>query len=270
MADRDRPGAGREGPRPTLVGYNSTGRPTRDNSGASQGTSMSVTVLATERLEGAEVGAKVPKSAIGLKALMAISGVVLSGFVLVHMLGNLKAFEGAKALDDYGKLLRYEPAILWGARLVLLGAVGVHIAAYVLLARRNLGARPQRYRMIKRRESTYASRTMYYSGPLLLAFIVYHILHLTTGTVHPSYEEGAVYHNLVTGLSVVPVALFYLLAMAALGLHLWHGVWSLLVTLGSGQARYRSLGRRVATVLTAVVVAGFAAIPIAVLTGLIK
>ncbi len=231
---------------------------------------MSATVQAAERLEGPEIRSKIPRSAIGLKALMAISGVVLSGFVLVHMLGNLKAFEGAEALDAYGRLLRFEPAILWGARIVLLGAVGVHIAAYVLLARRNLGARPQRYRMVKRRESTYASRTMYFSGPLLLAFIVYHILHLTTGTVHPSFEEGAVYHNLISGLSVVPVALFYLLAMAALALHLWHGVWSLFVTLGSGQARYRSLGRRFATVFTAVVVAGFAAIPIAVLTGLLK
>ena len=108
------------------------------------------------------------------------------------------------------------------------------------------------------------------SGPLLLAFIIYHILHLTTGTVHPDYKEGGIYHNLLTGLSVWPVALFYLVALAALALHLWHGVWSLFQTLGVGQARYESIGRRTATAFTLVVVIGFAAIPICILAGIIK
>lgn len=125
-------------------------------------------------------------STVGLKLIMAVTGVVLSGFVLGHMLGNLKVFEGAEALNAYGKLLRYEMALLWAARLTLLTAVGLHIYAYLVLTRESLAARPQGYRKTSYRESSYASRTMRLSGPLLLVFIIFHLLHLTTGTVHPS------------------------------------------------------------------------------------
>ena len=120
------------------------------------------------------------------------------------------------------------------------------------------------------RESSFASRSMRMTGPLLLAFIVFHILHLTTGTVHPGFQEGGVYHNLVAGLRVVPVAIIYVLAMVVLGFHLWHGVWSLFQTLGAEQARYGSLGRRVATVFTLVVVLGFIAVPLVVVSGFVK
>ena len=108
------------------------------------------------------------------------------------------------------------------------------------------------------------------TGPLVLLFIVYHILHLTTGSVHPDYHEGSVYANLVSGLKVSSVAVAYVLAMAMLGIHLWHGVWSMTQTLGADQARYNSPGRKLATVFTAVVVAGFAVVPIAVVAGFIK
>ena len=209
-------------------------------------------------------------SSIGLKLIMAVTGVILTGFVLGHMVGNLKVYEGAESLNAYGRFLRIEPALLWSVRAGLLTAVGLHIWAYVLLTRGNWGARPEGYRELKRRESTYASRSMAFTGPLLLAFIVYHLLHLTTGTVHPSYKEGDVYHNLIAGLSVVPVAVFYLVSMAALALHLWHGVWSLFQTLGADQPRYGSLGRRFATAFTVVVVLGFASVPIAVVAGLVK
>ena len=209
-------------------------------------------------------------STIGLKAQMAVTGVVLSGFVLTHMIGNLQVFQGAESLDAYGALLHKEPAVLWGARLVLLASVGIHIAAWTLLYKRNLGSRPQGYRLVKHRESSLASRSMRLTGPLLLAFIVYHVLHLTTGSAHPDYHEGSVYHNLVSGLRVVPVAVVYVLAMLALGYHLWHGVWSLTQTLGGDQPRYGSLGRRVATVFTLLVVLGFTAVPLAVVTGLVK
>ena len=208
-------------------------------------------------------------STIGLKLIMALTGVVLSGFVLGHMVGNLKIFEGAEALNAYGRLLRYEPAFLWGARFVLLGAVGLHIYAYIALTRDSLAARPQGYRVTKYRESSYASRTMRITGPLLLGFIIFHLLHFTTGTVHPSFKEGDVFHNVISGLSVVPVALFYLAAMAALGFHLWHGIWSLFQTLGASQPRYGSLGRQVATVFTLVVVLGFAAVPLSILVGFV-
>ena len=210
------------------------------------------------------------RSSIGLKLVMALTGVVLSGFVLGHMVGNLKVFEGADALNAYGRLLRYEMALLWTARIVLLVSVALHIWAYLLLTRSNLKARSHSYRVVTHRESSYASRSMRITGPLLLLFIIYHILHLTTGTVHSSFEEGDVYHNLVTGLSSPPIALFYLLAMAALALHLWHGIWSLFQTLGASQPRYDSLGRKVATVFTIVVVLGFSAVPISILAGLVK
>lgn len=209
-------------------------------------------------------------SSVGLKIMMALTGVILSGFVLGHMLGNLQIFQGAKAVDEYSQLLHKEPALLWMARLVLLGSVGVHFWAYVVLMTKNRQARPVEYRTTAHKESSFASRSMTLTGPLLLAFIVYHVLHLTTGTVHPDYHEGTVYRNLVSGLRVAPVAAIYLLAMGVLGLHLWHGVWSLFQTLGASQARYGSFGRQFATVITLVVVLGFAAVPLAIVTGLIK
>lgn len=213
---------------------------------------------------------KFVNSSLGLKLVMALTGVMLSGFVLAHMLGNLKVFEGAEALDAYGRLLRYEPAFLWAARLGLLTAVGLHILCFVRLARRNKSARSTGYQVKKSRESSYASRTMWVTGPLLLAYIVYHLLHLTTGTVHPDYQEGGVYHNVVTGLSVPWVAIFYLLAMVALGFHLWHGVWSMFQTLGLGPKRHGSWTSKLATVFTLVVVLGFSSVPLSVLLGWVK
>jgi succinate dehydrogenase / fumarate reductase cytochrome b subunit len=201
---------------------------------------------------------------------MALTGVILSLFVLGHMAGNLQAFQGAEALNDYAKLLRREPALLWAVRLGLLAAVVLHVWAFLVLAGMNRRARDVGYRQVTHRESSFASRSMKLTGPLLLAFIIYHILHMTTGTVHPRFEEGSVYHNLITGLRVVPVAAFYLVGMAALGFHLWHGVWSTFQTLGASQPRYRSLGRRFATGFTLIVVLGFAAIPLAVLAGVLK
>jgi succinate dehydrogenase / fumarate reductase cytochrome b subunit len=209
-------------------------------------------------------------SSIGLKFITALTGAVLSLFVLGHMVGNLQVFQGPEALNAYAKLLRVEPALLWTARTVLLASVGLHIWAYLALTRQNMAARAEGYREVAHKESSFASRSMRVTGPLLLAFIVYHVLHLTTGTVHPDFREGDVYRNLVSGLRVVPVGLIYILAMLALGFHLWHGVWSLFQTLGAGQARYHSLGRRFATVFTVVVVAGFAAVPLAALAGLLK
>jgi len=211
-------------------------------------------------------------SSIGLKITMALTGVILSGFVLVHMLGNLQVYQGPEALDAYGKLLRKEPALLWTFRLVLLSAVGLHIWAFLALTRKNLQARPQAYQARKYKESSLASRSMIITGPLILAFIIYHILHLTTGTVHPDFQEGAVYHNLVAGLKGLGgiVGWIYIVAMIMLAFHLWHGVWSMFQTLGAPEDRYRSLGRRFATTFTILVTLGFASVPLAVLTGFLK
>jgi len=211
-------------------------------------------------------------SSIGLKITMALTGVILAGFVLVHMLGNLQVYQGPEALDAYGKLLRKEPALLWTFRLVLLSAVGLHIWAFLALTRKNLQARPQAYQARKYKESSLASRSMIITGPLILAFIIYHILHLTTGTVHPDFQEGAVYHNLIAGLKGLGgiVGWIYIVAMIMLAFHLWHGVWSMFQTLGAPEDRYRSLGRRFATIFTILVTLGFASVPLAVLTGFLK
>lgn len=205
-------------------------------------------------------------SSIGLKIIMAVTGVILSGFVLGHMLGNLQVFQGAEAIDAYGALLHKEPALLWVVRLGLLTAVGLHVWAYLALTRKNQKARPVAYQGRKYRESTFASRSMTITGPLILLFVIYHILHLTTGTVHPGFEEGKVYHNLTTGLAGV-AGLIYIAAMIMLSFHLWHGVWSMLQTLGLPEDRYRSLGRRLATVFTVLVTLGFIAVPLAIMTG---
>jgi succinate dehydrogenase / fumarate reductase, cytochrome b subunit len=213
-------------------------------------------------------------SSIGLKITMALTGVILSGFVLVHMLGNLQVYQGAEALDAYGKLLRKEPALLWTFRLVLLSAVGLHIWAVIVLTRKNLQARPQAYQARKYKESSFASRSMIITGPLILLFIIYHILHLTIGwnLVHPDFQEGAVYHNLVAGLKTWGgfAGVIYIVAMIMLAFHLWHGVWSMFQTLGAPEDRYRSLGRRFATIFTILVTLGFASVPLAVLAGFVK
>ncbi len=210
-------------------------------------------------------------SSVGLKLIMAGTGVGLSGFVLVHMLGNLQIFQGAEALDAYGHLLHAEPAVLWGARVALLTMVGLHIWSFLVLTGKIWKAQPKVVgHRPRHRNSTWASRSMRISGPLLLAFIIYHILHLTTGTVHPDYHEGSVYANLVSGLEVPLVATVYIASMALLGLHLWHGTWSLFQTLGADQGRYESLGRNFATLFTVVVILGFVAVPVAVTTGIVK
>jgi succinate dehydrogenase / fumarate reductase cytochrome b subunit len=208
-------------------------------------------------------------SSVGLKIVMAATGVVLSGFVLGHMLGNLQVYQGPEAIDAYGKLLRREPALLWAVRIFLLMSVSLHIWAYLALTRKNLQARPQSYQIKKSRETSWASRSMTITGPLLLAFIIYHILHMTTGTVHPDFQEGAVYHNLVVGLKGV-AGVIYIVAMVMLAFHLWHGVWSMFQTLGLPEQRHGTLARLFATGFTLVVTLGFIAVPLAALAGFLK
>src|SRR4051794_19061717 len=218
---------------------------------SSAATSLPATHATSSRLP------QVLQSTVGMKIAMAVTGVILSGFVLVHMMGNLSAFAGQKAIDEYAVKLREVPPLLWGMRVLLLLATAVHVYAYFRLGARNRAARPVPYRVVARTESTYASRSMYYTGPSILVFVVYHLLHFTIGVAHPQFEEGRVYHNVVTAFQAVPIALIYLLAMGLLALHLWHGTWSLLLTLGLNQPRYGSTGRLLATVFTAIVVLGF-------------
>lgn len=210
------------------------------------------------------------RSAIGLKVVMAVTGLILFGFVIAHMVGNLQVYLGPSKLDEYGAALRKLPALLWGMRIGLLAAVFLHVAAAWSLTRMNLAARPSGYARRENGASTYASRLMRWSGVTLLLFVVYHLLHFTIGTAHPSFVEGGVNHNFVSGFQVPAVSAFYILSMCALGLHLYHGAWSLLQTLGLSHPRYDAACRAIATTLALLVVAGNISFPLAVLAGLVR
>jgi succinate dehydrogenase / fumarate reductase cytochrome b subunit len=211
-------------------------------------------------------------STLGKKIVMAATGVILVGFVIVHMSGNLLLFVGPDALNEYGRWLRtlLHGAGLWIARAVLLVAVVLHVWSAWALTRAAHAARPVAYKQLTPDASTYASRTMRWGGVILLAFIVYHLMHFTFGNVHPDFIEGDVYHNMVTGFRVWPASLFYIVAMILLGFHLRHGVWSMLHTLGLSHPRYRALARQAALAIALVVSLGFIACPVAVLLGLVR
>ena len=212
-------------------------------------------------------------STIGRKVVMALTGLVLFGFVMVHMLGNLQMFlPDHEAINHYGRFLRelLHGGGIWAARGVLLASVVLHIWAAWSLSRTNWNARPIAYKVVTPDASTYASRTMRWSGPILLLFIVYHLLHFTLGTVHPDFVEGDVYRNVIVGFSVWPVTLFYVVAMLALGLHLRHGAWSMLQTLGASHPRWDGTRKLAATAFTVIVVLGFISVPLAVLAGVLK
>ena len=209
------------------------------------------------------------RSAVGKKAAMAASGLVLFGFVLVHLLGNLQVFLGAEKLNAYSRFLHNLGGLLWAARLILLGAVLIHIVAAYQVAAMQRAARPIGYARRQNLASTYASRTMKYGGVVILLFIVYHLLHLTFGNAHPTFNPVDVYANVVTGFRVVPVALFYIAAQLALGLHLRHGVWSLFQSAGIHGSRLDGQLKLGAAAFAAFVTLGNISIPVAVLAGLV-
>jgi len=211
-------------------------------------------------------------SSIGRKVVMAVTGVILFGFVLAHMLGNLQVYLGPEAMNHYALYLRQvlHGAGLWVARGVLLAAVVLHIWAATSLTLSSRAARAVGYRQRQWREATYASRTMRWSGVIILVFVIYHLLHFTIGTVHPSFVEGDVYHNFVAGFRSVPVSFFYILAMVLLGLHLRHGVWSMFQTLGVSHPRYMQAARVGAWVFALLIVIGNISFPLAVLAGIVR
>jgi len=211
-------------------------------------------------------------SSVGKKVVMAVTGVILFGYVAGHVTGNLLVFLGREAINDYGHFLHtfLHGTGIWIARAVLLAALGLHVWAAVSLTADNRAARPVGYRKRKSQESTFASRTMILSGPLLGVFVVYHLAHFTTGSVHPSFIAGDVYHNLVVGFRLPAVVAFYVLAMLALGLHLYHGAWSMLQTLGASHSHWNLLRNRAAKVATVLIVIGFLSIPAAVILGLLR
>ncbi len=213
-------------------------------------------------------------SSIGKKVVMAVTGLMLFGFVLGHMAGNLQVYlpHPEEAMRSYALFLHgfLHGAGIWVARLGLLAAAVLHIWAATALTIQNKEARPVGYRQWVGWESTYASRTMRWSGVILLSFIIFHLLHLTTGQVHPQFEDMNPYRNLVTGFQQLPVSIFYILSMVLLGMHLAHGIWSMLQTLGLSHPRYKKLAQKAAVALASLVVLGNISFPIAVLAGILK
>ena len=214
---------------------------------------------------------------IGKKIAMALSGLMLLGFVVGHMAGNLKIYQGeakynayAEGLRELGDPLFGHGQLLWIARLGLLAAVGIHILSAVQLTRIAKQARPVGYKQKDNLSFSYASRTMRWGGVILLGFIVYHLLHLTLGSVHHDFEHGSVYKNVVSAFALWPVALTYIICMLPLGFHLYHGIWSVTQTLGLDGPRISRVRRAAAAGIALVVTLGNISIPLAVLAGVIK
>ncbi len=215
-------------------------------------------------------------SSVGKKTIMAVSGLIMLGYLVVHMLGNLKIFFGAGEFNGYAHWLRTlgEPFLhhewaLWIVRVILVAAVVLHAVCAYQLSRRDIRARPTAY-VHKRPRASYATRTMRWGGTILGLFIVWHLLDLTTGTVHPGFQAGHPYQNVVDTFSTWYGNTVYVVAMLALGLHVRHGFWSAAQTLGAGSAARDRALKTLANGLAAVLTAGFLSVPVAVMTGVVN
>jgi succinate dehydrogenase / fumarate reductase cytochrome b subunit len=211
-------------------------------------------------------------SMVGKKAVMAVTGLIGVGFVILHMTGNLLVFRGPGALNSYSRFLKSSGELLWALRIVLIVAVILHVVAAVQLTRQSRAARPIGYTRHDSQVATISSRTMRWGGALLLVFIVIHILHFTTGTIRPAgfFSPGDVYANVVYSFRIWWVALFYVVSMLALGVHLFHGAWSSVRSLGVSPTSAQPLKRKLSLAIAVLVWAGFTAIPVSVFFGIVK
>jgi succinate dehydrogenase / fumarate reductase cytochrome b subunit len=219
------------------------------------------------------------RSSVALKIIMAITGILLVLFLYVHMAGNLKIFFGGATFDHYAHWLRTlgTPLLpndwyLWIQRFVLTVAVIAHIVAATILARRARQARPVRYVHRPKVQGSYAARTMRWGGVIILLFVIYHILDLTTGTLNPVGDPQHPYANVVADFAPKHwyATLFYTLSIVAVGFHLRHGIFSAVRTLGQQTLRGERIAKASALVLSVVLVVGYLSVPFAVLTGLVK
>jgi succinate dehydrogenase / fumarate reductase cytochrome b subunit len=203
---------------------------------------------------------------------MAVTGAVGIGYVIAHSAGNLLVFVGPAALNQYAATLKGNLALLWGVRAILIAAVVLHVIAAWQLTLQARAARPVGYAQRDPQTSTWGSRSMRWGGLLLLIFIVLHLLHLTTGTIDPAdmFTKEDVYRNVVASFEIWWVAAFYIAIMVALGLHLFHGVWSSARSLGISRPSPMPLKRRVAWVIAFGVWAAFTAVPVAIVSGLVR
>lgn len=222
----------------------------------------------------------VTRTSIGRKLLMASASILLFLFIVGHLVGNLKIFLGPDSFNHYAEWLRVagtplfpEQGVLWLARVVLLAALAVHILAYIDLWRRKRRARSVRYKKYDPQVFSWTSRTMMWGGIAIFAFIIFHLLHLTTGTIEPSaayaFEYGNPYENAIAGFRIWWVTGFYMVGVIALGMHLYHGLWSALQTFGINNPKYNRYRRPTAGVIAVLITVGYLSIPLAVMMGVI-
>jgi succinate dehydrogenase / fumarate reductase cytochrome b subunit len=220
-----------------------------------------------------------PRTTIGKKIIMAITGLIGVGFIFFHMYGNLKAFLGPAYFNEYAEGLRTLGAPVFGhlhlltvARLVLLAAVAAHIWAAVTLTRQAQMARPSSYQIKKYVQANYAAVTMRWGGLVLFLFLLYHLAHFTWGVpgIHNQFVRGDAYHNLVSGFQFPPIALIYLAAVISLGFHLYHGGWSMFQTLGLSNENTEKPLRALSMALAVVITIGYLLVPISILIGIIR
>ncbi|HYS40261.1 MAG TPA: succinate dehydrogenase cytochrome b subunit [Pseudonocardiaceae bacterium] len=217
------------------------------------------------------------RTTIGKKAVMAVTGLIMVLFLILHMLGNLKIFFGSHDFDGYAAWLRTigEPALhyswfLWIQRIVLLVAVVLHIAAAVQLSLRDRRARPIGYAHGQRPQATFATRTMRYGGVILALFIVWHLLDLSLGVVNPDFDPNSPYHNVVKDFQVWWLNLIYIAAVLVLGVHIEHGFWSAAQTLGVHRPTRANAVKAIGSMLAVAITVGFVLVPVGVMTGLVK
>jgi succinate dehydrogenase / fumarate reductase cytochrome b subunit len=212
------------------------------------------------------------QSTNGKKAVMAVTGVILFLFVIGHLAGNLQVFDGPARINAYGHFLKNLGELLWIARGVLILCVVLHIVATVQLWNRNRQARPVAYAVKKSVASNYADRTMYWSGPIILAFVILHILEFTTGNLHPrsTFADGDIYSNVVSGFQVWYISAWYIFSMILLGFHLRHGLWSMFQSVGLNHPRHTPVLQRAAFWIALLIVLGYISIPISVLAGWVR
>lgn len=226
-------------------------------------------------------------TAVGKKYVMAITGLIGIGFVITHMIGNLKMYLGvitegngerAYDIDIYGEFLRElavpllpRTYVLWGLRLVLIGAVALHIHAAAGLTKMNKEARSVKYQSARDYQvANFASRSMRWTGSIVSIFIVWHLADLTWGFVHPDHVVGAAYYNISESLSRIPVAILYIVGNVALGIHLFHGMWSLFQSIGLNNPKFNAWRRNIAIGTAALIVAGNVSFPVAVMAGVVE
>ena len=209
-------------------------------------------------------------STIGKKVIMALTGAVLFGFLIGHMLGNLQVFLGREVMNHYAETLHGNLPLLWGVRILLLVSVLLHTWAAVQLTALKAAARPVAYVKPANVQASTGSRTMMLSGPVIALFVIGHLLHLTTGTIHPQFVELHAFENVVNAFSNPIASGLYIIAMILVGFHLSHGIWSMFQSVGFSHPRYTPLIKKFSGVFAWVLIAGFIAVPISVLAGVVR